>query len=93
MDDTHSGADRTGAIEGADAAALGIDAAPASAPPGAEVEADEQLVPGADADERPRDEAKPWFTSLVADSDQAGVANDPPDDDGPQFPPEDESAT
>jgi hypothetical protein len=33
-----------------------------------------------------RDTSKPWFTSLAAESDQAGVANDPPDAQEPQFP-------
>jgi len=90
MTDKQSGADHLDALEGADAAALGIDATPESAPPGAEVDADEQLVPGAVADDRARDEAKPWFTSLAADSAQAGVGNDPPDGEEPLFLPEDE---
>jgi hypothetical protein len=89
MDDKRSAVDRLGGLEGADAAALGIDAMPESAPPGAAVDDDEQLVPGAPADDA-RDESKPWFTSLAARSDQAGVANDPPDAQEPQFPTEDE---
>jgi hypothetical protein len=67
-----------GAIEGADRAALGVDATVPTAP-GAEVDAHEHLVPGATFDERLRTDAKPWFTSLAADSAQAGVANDAPD--------------
>ena len=86
MDDKRSAVDRLGGLEGADAAALGIDAAPESAPPGAHVDDEERLVPGADFDDVRRDESKPWFTSLAADSGQAGVANDPPDAQEPQFP-------
>ncbi len=89
MDDKRSTIDRLGGLEGADAAALGIDPVPESAPPGAAVDDDEQLVPGAPPDDA-RDEAKPWFTSLAARSDQAGVANDPPDAQEPQFPHEDD---
>jgi hypothetical protein len=93
MDEKRSVVDKLGGLEGADAAALGIDATPEPAPSGAEIIDDEKLVPGALADDRPRDEAKPWFTSLAARSDQAGVANDPPDaQPAPehQVPPEDE---
>jgi hypothetical protein len=90
MDDKRSTVDKLGGLEGADAAALGTGAAPESAPPGAEITDEERLVPGANADDVPRDQAKPWFTSLAAGSDQAGVANDPPDAQEPQFPPEDE---
>ena len=90
MSDKRSTVDRLGGLEGADAAALGVDAVPESAPPGAAVDDDEQLVPGAAADDVARDEAKPWFTSLAARSDQAGVANDPPDAQEPQFPTEDD---
>ena len=86
MDDKRSAADRLGGLEGADAAALGVDAAPESAPPGAKVDDEERLVPGAGFDELRGNQAKPWFTSLAAESDQAGVANDPPDAQEPQFP-------
>ena len=86
MDDKRSTVDRLGGLEGADAAALGIDHPPESAPPGAEVDDEERLVPGADFDEARRDQAKPWFTSLAAESGQAGVANDPADAQEPQFP-------
>jgi len=92
MEDRRSAADKLGGLEGADAAALGIDPVPESAPPGAAVDDDEQLVPGAPPDDV-RGEAKPWFTSLAARSDQAGVANDPPDAQEPQFPTEDESGS
>ncbi|MDQ3688557.1 MAG: hypothetical protein M3406_00690 [Chloroflexota bacterium] len=78
--------DRLGGLEGADAAALGTDAPPQSAPPGAQVHAEEQLVPGAGFDRVRRDQAKPWFTSLAAGSSQAGVANDPADAQEPEFP-------
>jgi len=93
MDEKRSVVDKLGGLEGADAAALGVDATPEPAPPGAEILEDEQLVPGAHAGDIPRTEAKPWFTSLAAGSDQAGVANDPPDAQPAQEPqvlPEDE---
>ena len=79
MDDKGSTVDRLGGLEGADEAALGISPPPESAPPGAEVDDEKRLVPGAGFDDDRRDESKPWFTSLAAGSDQAGVANDPPD--------------
>lgn len=66
-------------IEGADAAALGTSEPPETAPPGASVDPSEHLVPGADFDEHPPTEAKPWSTTLAAASHGAGVANDPPD--------------
>ncbi|MGH2429601.1 MAG: hypothetical protein ACRDGV_12130 [Candidatus Limnocylindria bacterium] len=68
-----------GAIEGADAGALGMSEPPESAPPGAEVDDSEHMVPGGDFEEAPIREAKPWFTSLAAESDQAGVGNEPPE--------------
>src|SRR5687767_11268228 len=68
MDDKRSAVDKLGGLEGADAAALGTGAPPESAPPGAAVDDDEQLVPGAHFDDTPRDQAKPWFTSLAAES-------------------------
>lgn len=86
MDDKRSGVDKLGGLEGADAAALGIDGLPETAPPGAEVVDEEQLVPGATFDEAHRDESKPWFTSLAAESAQAGVGNDAPDAQDPEFP-------
>jgi hypothetical protein len=93
MDEKGSPVDKLGGLEGADAAALGTGAPPESAPPGAEVDDDEQLVPGAHFDDVPHDQAKPWFTSLAAESEQAGVANEPPDAQEPAFPPEDDSGT
>jgi hypothetical protein len=66
-------------VEGADAAALGQTEAPRSAPPGAEVDPSEHLVPGARFDDHPAVEAKPWSSSLAARDSEAGVANDPPD--------------
>ena len=86
MDDKRSSIDSLGGLEGADAAALGTDPPPEPAPPGAVVDDDERLVPGAHFDDVRRDQAKPWFTSLAAGSEQAGVANDPPDAQEPQFP-------
>lgn len=78
-------------IEGADAGALGIDDPPASAPPGAAVDADEARVPGEPMN-GPGHEAKPWFTSLAAESDQAGVANEPPSKQEAQYPTGDDEA-
>ena len=86
MDDKRSTVERLGGLAGADAAALGIDAPPESAPPSAQVDDEERLVPGANFDDARRDQAKPWFTSLAAESKQAGVANDPADAQEPQFP-------
>lgn len=86
MHDKRSSVDRLGGLEGADAAALGTDASPESAPPGAEVDDEQRLVPGADFDSADRRKTKPWFTSLAADSDQAGVGNEAPDAQEPQFP-------
>lgn len=64
-----------GAIDGADAGALGTAPPPETAPPGAHVEDVEHRVPGADF-ERPLRESKPWFTSLAFESEQAGVGNE-----------------
>lgn len=76
--------DRTpNVIEGADAGALGTNEPPHTAPEGARVDATERRVPGADFDDHPPTEEKPWFTSLAADSEQAGVANADPDDAAP----------
>ena len=86
MDDKRDVTDRLGGLEGADAAGLGAGDPPVPAPPGATVDADERLVPGADHALDRHDEAKPWFTSLAAKSEQAGVGNDPPDTQEPQFP-------
>lgn len=77
---------RLPAIEGADRGALGLDPPPEPAPPGASVDPGEHLVPGADFADRLPTEAKPWFTSLAADSHQAGVANDPGDAQDPAVP-------
>ena len=79
MDDPRSAADRLKAIEGADAGALGITPPPEPASTDAQEPVDEHRVPGATYGDRIPDEAKPWFTSLAAESDQAGVANDAPD--------------
>lgn len=86
MDERRSTSDDLGGIEGADDGALGTAPPPESAPPGAEVSDAEHRVPGAGFDEHRPDEAKPWFTSLAFESDQAGVANDPPDAQDPHYP-------
>jgi hypothetical protein len=78
MSDTPSAGDRLRGLEGTDDAALGISPPPESAPDSAEPDGDpEVLVPGADFADRAPTERKPWFTSLAAESDQAGVGNDP----------------
>jgi hypothetical protein len=79
MEEKRSDVDRHGGLEGADAASLGLTPEPQSAPPGARVDPDEDLVPGADLGDQIPDEAKPWFTSLAAESDHAGVENEPMD--------------
>ncbi len=82
-------ADDLGAIEGTDDGALGTAPAPETAPPGAQVSDAEHLVPGAAFDEeRHAEESKPWFTSLAAESQQAGVGNEPAEAQEPQFPAE-----
>ena len=86
MDEKQADVDKQGGLEGADAAALGVDAPPESASPAATVDGEEVLVPGANAEDRDLSQEKPWFTSLSYESDQAGVANDPPDAQEPQFP-------
>lgn len=86
MSDRESSVDKLGGIEGVDEAALGTDGPPEPAPPGAKVPDDGDAVPGAGTvDVRP-DEAKPWFTSLAAASDQAGVGNDAADEQEDEFP-------
>jgi hypothetical protein len=93
MEDRRSVSDDLGSIEGADDSSLGTGPAPESAPPGAEVSDEQHLVPGADFDERRHGaEEKPWFTSLAFESDQAGVANDPPDAQEPLHPTDDDEA-
>ncbi len=79
MDERRPLVDRLGAIEGAEDGALGVTPPPEPPSPAAEVADEEHLVPGATHGERLADESKPWFTSLAAESHQAGVANDPPD--------------
>jgi len=90
MNERRNATDRVDAADGVDAGALGMDEPPESAPPGATVEDAEHLVPGPAFGDHVADEAKPWFTSLAAESDQAGVANDAPDAQEPQFPTSDE---
>ena len=79
MDERRSAADRLRALEGVDAGALGLTPPPEPAQPDAQQPVEEHPVPGANDDDRVLDESKPWFTSLAAESDQAGVANDAPD--------------
>ena len=92
MDDQRSAADRLAGIEGADEGALGVTPPPEPAPPTAEVPDEENLVPGATFGERLPLDPKPWFTSLAHESDQAGVGNDPPEAQEPQFPTSDDEA-
>jgi hypothetical protein len=92
MDDPRASADKLDAIEGTDAAALGTEAPPQSAPDAARVDDAETLVPGADFGRHPATADKPWFTSLAAESDQAGVANDAPDAQEAEFPYGDDEA-
>ena len=77
MDRHHADAEELTGVEGVDDAALGLEPPPESAPPGAEFDATYREMPGPHFDDRPPVEAKPWFTSLAADSDQAGVMNEP----------------
>ncbi len=90
MNDRRSAGDRLEAIEGADDAALGVTSPPEPMPPDAQEPVDEQLLPGATHGDRVADESKPWFTTLAAESEQAGVANDPPDAQPPEFPDQDD---
>ncbi len=92
MDDKRSASERLGAIEGADDGALGLTPPPEAPGPGAQVEDDEELVPGATFGDRPADQSKPWFTTLAAESGQAGVANDHPLEQDRQFPQGDDEA-
>ena len=92
MDDQRRAADRLGAIEGADEGALGVNPPPEPPSPAAQVDDEEHLVPGATFGDRVADEPKPWFTSLAAESDQAGVANVDPAEQERQFPQGDDEA-
>lgn len=80
MDERTSDHDGPSVIEGADDAALGTAPPPESAPPGARIDDAEHHVPGPTFD-GPATAEKPWSTSLAAESDQAGVANEQPGDD------------
>jgi hypothetical protein len=92
MDDPRSAAEKLGGLEGTDSAALGTEPPPESAPDAARVDDEENLVPGATFGLRPATDDKPWFTSLAAESDQAGVGNDAPDAQEGEFPHEDDEA-
>lgn len=91
MDERDRTPESPNVIEGTDAAALGTAPPPTGAPPGAQVDPGEGRVPGPTHDAPPR-AAKPWATSLAADSDQAGVANDPPEVQDDQYPTGDDEA-
>jgi len=90
MNDPRSAADRLGGLEGTDSAALGTAPLPESAPDAAEVDGEETRVPGASFGDRLPTDEKPWMTSLAAESEQAGVANDPPDAKEPDYTPPDD---
>lgn len=77
MDRHHAEAEELTGVEGVDDAALGLAPPPESAPPGAEVDRTDREMPGPHFDDHPPVEPKPWFTSLAAESDQAGVMNQP----------------
>jgi hypothetical protein len=91
MDEKTSERERLGVIEGTDDAALGIDADPAGAPAGAAVDPTETRVPGA-TKEGPAQGVKPWSTTLAFNDEQAGVGNDPIDEQEPQYPTRDDDA-
>ena len=82
--------DRLNVVEGADAASLGVAPPPQSTPAEVQPADDVRLPPGADFDAKPNTARKPWFTSLAAESEQAGVGNDPPDEQEPRYPDRDE---
>jgi hypothetical protein len=92
MDDERSVAKRLKAVEGADAGALGLTPPPESAPPEAQEPVEEHVPPGSTYGDRVPAEPKPWFTSLAAESDQAGVANEHGDVQDRQFPNDDDEA-
>lgn len=77
MDRHHADAEELTGVKGVDAAALGLGPPPESAPPGAKVDDTDREMPGPSFDDRLPVEPKPWFTSLAAESDQAGVMNQP----------------
>jgi hypothetical protein len=83
MDDRRS-------TEGIDPAALGVTPPPEPTPADAQAPVEEHRVPGATYGERVARASKPWFTTLAAESEQAGVANDPPDAQPPEFPDQDD---
>jgi hypothetical protein len=92
MDEKRPLPERLGAIEGADEGALGVTPPPEPASPAARVDDAEELVPGARFGDEVPDEPKPWFTSLAAESHQAGVANEHGDAHDRQFPQGDDEA-
>jgi hypothetical protein len=79
MDQQRDARERLGGIEGTDDASLGVGPPPPEAPPAAAIDEDEAPVPGATFDDHRPTEAKPWSTTLAAQSSQAGVGNDPAD--------------
>lgn len=66
-----------GSIEGADRAALGLDAEADSAPPGAQVDPTEADLPGPKFGDFPASDEKPWETTLATKSDDAGIGAEP----------------
>ena len=93
MEERRSAADKLAGLDGTDAGALGTAPPPESAPDAAEIDHEENRVPGASFGDRLPTEEKPWMTSLAAESGQAGVANDPADAKEPDHtPPDDERA-
>ena len=66
-----------GSIEGADRAALGLDAQPQEASAAAQVDPSESHVPGPAWGTRPATDEKPWQTSLATESDDSGIGAEP----------------
>jgi hypothetical protein len=66
-----------GSLEGADRAALGLDPAPQPASPAAQVDPSETALPGPKFGDQPATAAKPWYTSLAAESDEAEIGAEP----------------
>jgi hypothetical protein len=91
MDERRADDDGPNLIDGADSAAAGTAQPPESAPAAARVDDTQHRVPGPMHD-GPGRAAKPWSTSLAAESSQAGVANDPADAQDPQYPTGDDEA-
>jgi hypothetical protein len=91
MDERRADGDGPNVIDGADSAATGTGQLPESAPAAARVDDTEHRVPGPTYD-GPGRTAKPWSTSLAAESSQAGVGNEPADAQDLQYPDGDDEA-